>query len=104
MGEIAREVMPFEVNGDIEYGLSKVDDGWWLYLINNQGVIKFTNKEQSIDMSKTAKVRVLLKNIKTNEVVELREEKPVPVDKERNSFEIKVNPGDIRILKIKTKR
>ena len=76
---IVREVLPLEVKGDIEYGLNRLDDGWLLYLINNKGVTKHTNKEQVLDMSKTARVEVILKNIKATSVDELRERKAVPL-------------------------
>jgi hypothetical protein len=97
---IVREVLPLEVKGDIEYGLNKLSDGWLLYLINNKGVTKFTNKEQVLDISKTAKVEVFLRNIKASTVTELREQKIVPKDDKNNSFNIEVPPGAVRVFKI----
>jgi len=98
---IVGEVLPLEVKGDIEYGLNKLSDGWLLYLINNKGVTKFTNKEQSLDMTKTAKVEVSLRNIKAAAITELREQKSIPKDDKNNSFSIEIPPGDVRVLKIK---
>jgi hypothetical protein len=99
--EIVKEVLPLEVKGDIEYGLNKVDDGWWLYLINNKGVTKFTNKPQTLDKSKTAKVKVFLKKIKAKKIVELRKQKLIPLHKD-NSFTVEVDPGNLKVIKIKT--
>lgn len=98
---IVSEVLPLEVTGDIEYGLNKLPDGWLLYLINNKGVIKFTNKEQTLDPSKTAKVEVLLRNIKASFITELREQKAIAHDEKNNSFVVDVPPGGIRVIKIK---
>ncbi|MFA6569422.1 MAG: hypothetical protein WCS96_14515 [Victivallales bacterium] len=98
---IVGEVLPLEVRGDVEYGLNKLPDGWLLYLINNKGVTKFTNKEQTLDMTKTAKVEVSLRNIKAAAITELREQKTVLKDDKNNSFSIEVPPGNVRVLKIK---
>ena len=98
---IVSEVLPLEVKGDIEYGLNKLPDGWLLYLINNKGITKFTNKEQTLDMSKTAKVEVSLRNIKASAITELREQKAIVRDDKNNSFTVDVPPGDIRVVKIK---
>lgn len=98
---IVHEVLPLEINGDIEYGLNKLSDGWLLYLINNKGVTKFTNKEQTLDMKKTAKVEVSLRNIKASAITELREQRMIPKDEKNNSFTMDVPPGDIRVVKIK---
>jgi hypothetical protein len=97
---IVSEVLPLEVKGDIEYGLNKLSDGWLLYLINNKGVTKFTNKEQTLDMTKTAKVEVSLGNIQAAEVTDLRDQKIIPKDGKTNSFSIGVPPGDVRVFKI----
>lgn len=97
---IVREALPLEVKGDIEYGLNKVSDGWWLYLINNKGVTKFTNKEQVLDPSKTAEVKVWLKDMKVSAITELRENKKIERDEKINAFSINVPPGEVRIVKI----
>lgn len=99
---IVEEVLPLEVKGDIEYGLNKLDDGWLLYLINNQGVTKFTNKEQILDLSKTAQVEVFLRCIKATTVTELREQKAIECGDQNHVFTVDVPPGAIRVIKIKT--
>jgi hypothetical protein len=96
------EVLPLEVKGDIEYGLNKLSDGWLLYLINNKGVTKFTNKVQVLDVTKTANVEVSLRNIKASEITELREQRTVPKNHKSNSITVAVPPGEIRVVKLKT--
>jgi hypothetical protein len=98
---IVSEVLPLEVKGDIEYGLNKLADGWLLYLINNKGVAKFTNKDQILDMTKTAKVEVFLRNIKASAMTELRGGEVLPINEKTNCFSIEVPPGDVRVIKIK---
>ena len=43
MRQIVSEALPVVVKGDIEYGMNKVSDGWWVYLMNNKGVTKYTS-------------------------------------------------------------
>ncbi|MFA5330280.1 MAG: hypothetical protein WC384_20980 [Prolixibacteraceae bacterium] len=100
---IVSEVLPLEVKGDIEYGLNKISDGWLLYLINNNGVTKFTNKEQSFDMAKTAKVEVSLREIKTLKITELIGMTAVSKSLTSNSFTVDVPPGRVKIIKIEGK-
>ena len=117
---IVSEVLPLEVKGDIEYGLNKLSDGWLLYLINNKGVRKLTNKDQTLDMTKTAKVEVALRNIQATEITELREQHSIRSrqsklskllgklrsilrpDNKHNSFTVDVLPGEVRVAKITT--
>lgn len=100
---IVNEVLPLEVKGDIEYGLNKLPDGWLLYLINNKGVTKFTNKEQILDISKTAKVEVFLRDIKVSKITELRFQRAVAKNDKNKSFTVDVPSGDIRVVKIEGK-
>ncbi len=100
LSQFAHETLPVEIKGDIQYGMNKLDDGWIVYLINNKGVTKFTNKAQSLDMSKIARVEVFLRNIKAETITELSGQKTVPKEHRSNSFTIDVPPGDVRIIKI----
>jgi len=103
LGNFVKEVLPLEVNGDIQYGLNKLSDGWLLYLINNKGVTKFTNKAQVLDISKTAKVEVSLGYIKASKIIELREQRAVPINNNNKSFTIDVPPGEVKVVKIEKK-
>lgn len=101
LNNIVKEVLPLEIKGDIEYGLNKVDDGWLLYLINNKGITKFVDTKAVVDSSKTATVKVYLKDLKVSKLTELLSGKTVKHNKTTNSFDVNVPPGDIKIIKIK---
>lgn len=96
--KLSKELMPIRVKGDIQYGLSKTKKGWWLYLINNKGVIKFADKMARYDKSKTASVTVDFDRLKVKTVKDLRKGKIVPV--KNRSFTVKVAPGDVTILSL----
>jgi len=100
MRRLVQEVLPVAVKGDIEYGLNKVPDGWWVYLINNKGVTKYTTTPESLDRAATAKVTVDLRALRPASVRELRKGTPLVFDREKNTVSIPVGPGDIRIVKI----
>jgi hypothetical protein len=104
LDKITKEVIPFRVKGDIEYGINKLKDGWLLYLINNKGITKYPKTAQKTDESKTAKVKVLLKNIKTKKLTELRKNISIPYHANDNSFTVLVPPGDVSIIKISVNR
>ena len=94
------ETLPMRIQGDIEYGVNKLSDGWLLYLINNKGVTKFTNKPQKLDITKTSTVNVALGEIKAGSIVELRARTALHLDEKSNSFSIDIPPGEVRIVKI----
>jgi hypothetical protein len=102
MLQIVKEVLPIEVKGDVEYGLNKVADGWWVYLINNKGVIKYTDAPEETDVAKAAKVTIDLRDLVVTGVRELREDKEIITEQGKNGFAIEVGPGDIRIVMIVT--
>ena len=91
-----KELIPVRVKGDIQYGLSKTRKGWWLYLINNKGVIKYSDAPAKEDPSKTATLTVDLDRLKIKTVRDLRKDQQVPI--KSNSFSVKVAPGDVAIL------
>lgn len=102
MRQIVSEALPIAVHGDIQYGLNKVPDGWWVYLINNKGVTKFTTTPEALDAAETATVTVDLRRLRATGLRELRADRPLALDGDKNAFTLQVGPGDIRIVKIAT--
>ncbi len=100
MQQVVSEVLPLEVKGDIEYGLNKVSDGWWVYLINNKGVTKFTRTAEKLDPAAAANVTVNMRGLDAAQVQELRQGADIAWDKSKNSFSVNVGPGDIKVVKI----
>lgn len=100
MEQIVREVLPITVEGNIQYGLNRVEDGWWLYLINNQGVTKFTQTPDELNPAETAQVTVDLRALRVKEVHELMTNGSATITQKKNTFTIQVGPGDVRVVKI----
>lgn len=97
--KIVKETLPLTIEGDIEYGLNKLKDGYWLYLINNKGVSKFVDVAQKIDKKQRAKVKVNLTGLKKSTLLDFQTGRKIAV--ENNSFEIFVEPGDVKVIRIK---
>ncbi len=104
MRRIVKEVLPLHVQGDVEYGLNRVSDGWWVYLMNNRGVTKYTDTPEELNAAETAKVTVDLGALRVAGLRELRADKSLALKPGKNAFSIEVGPGDIRIVKITTHR
>ena len=66
------ETMPVSVDGDIQWGVNKTEKGWLVYLINNTGVIKFSDEPEEYDLSKTARVTVRRKATGETRTAEIR--------------------------------
>jgi len=102
MQQIVSEVLPVEVQGDVEYGLSRVAGGWWLYLINNRGVTKFTKTPDELNPAETVRVTVDLRALPVARVRELLEDKDIAMTPGKNALTIEIGPGDVRVVQITT--
>lgn len=102
MRQVVKEVLPVAVNGDVEFGLNKVSDGWWVYLINNKGVTKYTTTPEELNAAEAAKVTVDTRALRVSGVRELRKNRPIVVERGKSAFSIEVGPGDICVVKIAT--
>ena len=49
LAELQRDLFPFEVSGDCQYGANRTEKGWWLWAFNNKGVVKFADAFEQID-------------------------------------------------------
>lgn len=104
MRQIVDEVLPVAVHGDVEYGLNKVPDGWWVYLINNKGVTKYTTTPAEFDPTQTARVAIDFRSLNVNEARELRGDTEIALERDKNAIVVEVGPGDVRVVKLTTRR
>ena len=77
LARVQRETMPVSVDGDVQWGVNKVEKlkggkverSWLVWLFNNKGVTKFIGEPEELDTAKTARVTVRCgKETKTVEV------------------------------------
>ena len=101
LDRIAAEVLPIEVSGSILYGLNKTKDGWLIYLINNNGINKYTDTPAVFDLKQTSKVTVRLKAIRAEAARELRSGVNVPL--RDGKFTAEVKPGEVKIFRLSCK-
>ena len=98
---VQKDVMPIAVEGDIQWGLNKTAKGWMLWLINNNGIIKYALEPEEFDLTKTATVTVDLKSLKGCDVTDITGlEKSIPVEVKDGKFTVAVKPGENRQLAI----
>ncbi|MBQ2630562.1 MAG: hypothetical protein IJG13_12890, partial [Kiritimatiellae bacterium] len=55
---LQRDLFPFEVDGDCQFGASRTERGWWLWTFNNRGVRKFADTFETIDHSLDSHIHV----------------------------------------------
>lgn len=101
LDQLVKEVLPVTVEGDVQYGLNKTESGWWLYLFNNKGIIKFTNTPEAFDFSKQATVTVNLKKLNPQNVKNLLSEETIPL--KNGVFHVSLDPGKFAIYEIRVK-
>jgi hypothetical protein len=59
--KIQSETMPVVVDGDIQWGVNKTENGWLVYLINNKGVQSYFGEKEVLLKERTADVTVTVK-------------------------------------------
>lgn len=96
------DYFPFMVSGDCSYGLTIADDHVWLYVFNNEGVIKFVDAPQELVATKATDVSVSLKfgKRRLHRVTELLTGKTVPVT-DGTSFTCRIGPGELAVFEIR---
>ena len=79
--KIQDETMPVSVVGDIQWGVNKTSKGWLVWMINNKGVVKFSDEPEEFRKERTAHVVATFKA--TGE-----------------KFEADIAPGDFKLWEI----
>ena len=95
-----KELFPFEVSGDCQYGANKTADGWWLWVFNNKGVVKFADERERIDRTKDASISAACRLGAIRSVTELVSGRSVPVSGSR--FSATVPAGDFAVFAVET--
>ena len=80
--KIPDETMPVTVAGDIQWGVNKTSKGWLVWMINNKGVVKFSDEPEEFRKERTAHVVATVKA--TGE-----------------KFEADIAPGDFKLWETK---
>ena len=55
---VQAETMPFAVEGDVQWGVNRTRDGWFVWLVNNKGSTKFAKEPETVDHAFDQVVRV----------------------------------------------
>ena len=100
--ELQNDYFPFKVEGDCLYGANRTADGWWLWVLNNRGVTKFTDAPHSVDHSFDADITVSCVKDGVAAAKELLTEKTLSVA--ANAFSHRVAAGDLAVFEIAARR
>jgi len=97
------EVLPFKVEGDIEFLFNRVDVGTWkVILLNNKGVLKQpTESVERKDFSYTAKVNLSVPAKAAVREVLAKTSLQESVKEGNKVLSLTVPPGEIRVVEIK---
>ena len=96
---LQRDLFPFVVEGDCQYGANRTKDGWWLWIFNNRGVVKFADAEERIDRAKDSPVRVRCRRGAPAQVTELLGGDAVPCAD--GVFEHTIPAGDFAVFNVR---
>ena len=92
--------LPITVSGGIQYLVNRTEQGWVIGLVNNEGVTKERMTPVRLAPSKKKSIEITLKHSRIKLVHEWCLEKDLTTDGHR--FRVKVPPGEVRIVEIRT--
>ncbi len=95
---LQRDLFPFAIEGDCQYGANRTKDGWWLWVFNNKGVRKFADTLETIDRSRDSEITVTFTHVASVPVKELMTGKSVSVPNGRFAYTIPA--GDFAVFEI----
>ena len=99
LNEYLKEMLPIEVEGDVEYFVNVADGAFYVTLINNDGVMKSPKTPVQFDSSKRKDIVIHYKAKNSiQSVEELWNSRKVQV--EGRTIKFRMLPGDCYILKI----
>lgn len=102
MEHLTAGLLPFQIDGDIEYTVNRNEDSWLITLLNNRGVYKLPNDPAVFDLRQTQTVHITL-NKKPTKVADWLSSKTITTKKVGNQWQLRLDilPGDLRIVQIK---
>ena len=96
-------LLPFRVDGDVEYAANRSDDAWLVTLVNNRGVYKLPSEPTIIDRRQVQTARVTMAAEPKNATDWITGE-PMVARKVDGEWQLAVDvpPGDLTIVRIET--
>ncbi|MBR4651954.1 MAG: hypothetical protein IKO72_01205 [Kiritimatiellae bacterium] len=95
---LQRDLFPFAVEGDCQFGANRTKDGWWLWVFNNKGVRKYADTFETIDATCARDISVKFVHAAVAPVTELVSGRKVDVKDGRFSYRIPAS--DFAVFKI----
>lgn len=96
LATVAEASLPVRVDGDVEYTINRVPDGWVVGLMNPYGVTKGRMTPVTLDPTQTRDVRIGLRDGEIGAATEWIEERALGVA--RGAVTLTVPPGEVRVI------
>lgn len=95
-------LLPFRVDGDVEYVANRNDDSWLVTILNNRGVYKLATEPTILDKKQTQTAYITLGK-KPSQLTDWITGKPLSAKQTDNNWQLTIDipPGDLTIIQIK---
>ncbi len=97
---ISSQVLPFKVDGSVEFMFNKKGTRWVVTLLNNKGVTKRPKDAEVVDPQAAQTVTVQAKSGNISNIVSWRGSDVVQINS--NSFLTTIGPGDVAVYEFET--
>ncbi len=103
MRRLANELVPFSVEGQVEYLVNRNARGWVITLVNNEGVYKYPGRKEIIKPEEAKKVTVTFQG-EASDVLEWTTNETLKPQVRDGTMHVNliVPPGEIRILEFRS--
>lgn len=101
LAHVFADATPVRVRGDVEYAINRSDTGWIVTLLNSNGVYKTQQGMAQVDRNAYVNVSIALRGGQIQTANEWISDAALKAD--ANSVNLRIAPGGVAIVELKTK-
>ena len=102
LAHVFADATPVQVRGDVEYLINRSDNGWVVTLLNNNGVYKTQQGMAQVDRNAYVDVSLSLRGEKILSANEWTSDTALKF--EANNLAVRLAPGGVAVVELRTKR
>jgi hypothetical protein len=101
LAHVFADAVPVKITGDVEYLINRTSNSWVVTLLNNKGVFKPQQGMAQVDRSAYVNVTIALPGQQIQSATEWTSDTPLKVD--GGSVSIRIAPGSLAVIELRTK-
>jgi hypothetical protein len=103
LAHVFSDATPVQVRGDVEYLINRTSNSWIITLLNNNGVFKPQQGLAQVDRNAYVTANISLRGQAIQSAVDWITDKAVDVQRGSNQLSVRIAPGGVAVIEIRTR-